>query len=407
MTFSVEDMKTEIQYQGDVVDSILEMTRSLHSLKSLDLILDRILFEARKLTRADAGSIYLLKGQSLSFCNFHNDTLSEKHDQETVRYANMSIAINSSTIVGHCALTRQPVMVQDAYNISEDAPYVFNPTFDKKNDYKTISVLTVPLLSAREKLVGVIQLINALDGQGHVTTFTEQNKIVASLFANSAAVHVEHSVRNRNNILRMVKMSSLHDPEETGTHVMRVSAFSVEIYQRWADKQGLSEVEIKHFRDLLALASMLHDVGKVGIPDSILKKPECLSKNEFENVKRHTIHGAQIFDDISSELDKMSYEVALHHHQKWDGTGYPEQYHTDGSGEALSGEAIPLAARIVALADVFDALSSERCYKKAWKKKEIDDLFRAESGQHFDPDLVEVFFEISQIIDAIQKRFEG
>lgn len=165
------------------------------------------------------------------------------------------------------------------------------------------------------------------------------------------------------------------------------------------------------FPGSISLAAMTHDAGKVGISDSILKKPAKLTGEEFNVVKKHTIYGAQLFSSTSTELEKMTHEVTLHHHQKWNGEGYPNQTkrtnaEPDDIPQTLAGEAIPLAARIVALADVFDALSSSRCYKKPWDKEKVYSLIRNESGKHFDPELVQVFFEITDILCAIQGKFQ-
>ncbi len=259
-----------------------------------------------------------------------------------------------------------------------------------------------------DELVGVIQLINAKDQDGNITVFPEHSKTMTFIFANYAAITIEHGILNRGTILRMIKMASLHDPKETGAHVQRVGAFSAEIYQHWATKKGIPNKEIRHFRDLLSLAAMTHDAGKVGISDVILKKPARLTEDEFNIIKNHTIYGAQLFDNTSTELDKMTYEVALHHHQKWNGKGYPDETISEASvpHETLTGEQIPLAARIVALADVFDALSSSRCYKEAWDKEKVYGIIRNERGKHFDPELVDTFFEITDILCAIQQKFQ-
>ena len=387
------------------VVSILDTISSLNRLNDLDMILDRTLSEARALTNADAGSIYLFKDHSLLFSHVQNDSLFGQRGAGAAQYSNISIPINSETIVGHSALTENVVVIDDAYQLPADVPYRFNPVFDKGNNYHTTSILTIPLLSPHDALVGVMQLINAMDDQGEITVFSEHSKTMTLLFANNAAMSIERAMLNRKVILRMVKMTELHDPKETGAHVQRVGAFSAEIYQHWAEKKGLPATEIKHYRDLISMASMLHDAGKVGISDNILKKPAKLTSYEYNILKKHTLYGARLFDSISSELDRMTYDIALHHHEKWNGQGYPGRgEHLEGSG--LAGEEIPLAARIVALADVFDALSSDRCYKDSWEKEKVYEAIRSESGKHFDPELVQVFFEITEILHAIQQKFQ-
>lgn len=400
-------METDIRQENSSIGSILRIIRSLNQLKGVDMILERILLESRKLANADAGSIYLLKDKGLVFSHVQNDTLFGPRGAGAAQYANVVLPISSDTIVGHSALTKQTVVNDNAYEIPEDVPYSFNSSFDVENDYHTTSILTIPLLSSNNILVGVLQLINAKDSQGQISVFSEHSKSMTFLFANSAAMHIEQGLINRETILRMVKMAALHDPKETGAHVKRVSTFSAEIYQRWAEKKGIPPRKIENIRDIISLAAMSHDAGKVGISDTILKKPGRLTKEEFMVMKKHTIYGAQIFSNAFSELDKMTYDVVLHHHEKWNGEGYPGRIDSlsDTQPRTMSGEEIPLVARIVGLADVFDALCSSRCYKDPWEKEDVYALIKSESGNHFDPELVQVFFEITDILSAIQERY--
>ncbi|MCI5165506.1 MAG: HD domain-containing protein [Candidatus Electrothrix sp. GM3_4] len=399
------------QQQDTTLVSILNKISALNHLQDVNTILDATLSEARSLTNADAGSIFLIKGDQLEFCHVQNDTLFGKKGAGAARYKNVSVPISEDSIVGFSALTKKIVVIDDAYNISSDVPYRFNDSFDMKSRYHTTSILTVPLVSLdNQGLVGVIQLINAQDAQGRVTEFSEQSRMWVRIFSNNASAIIERSMLNHELILRMVKMAELHDPGETGAHVQRVSAYSVEIYKRWAEKRNVPQAEITKYCDLLSRAAFLHDAGKVGIPDAILKKPGRLTPEEFELVQQHTISGAALFINISSELDQMTHDIVLHHHERWNGEGYPGRLVLveDGSKwvrKSLAGEEIPFAARIVSLADVFDALASKRCYKPPWDNEKIYKEIRKDSGKYFDPDLVDAFFEITDILQAIQKKF--
>ncbi len=392
---------------------ILNKISALNQLQDVNTILDATLSEARSLTHADAGSIFLVKGDNLEFRHVQNDTLFGEKGAGAARYTNVSIPISEDSIVGFSALTKEIVVIDDAYNISSDVPYKFNDSFDRSSRYHTTSILTVPLVSLdNQGLVGVIQLINAQDEQGRVTNFSEQSRMWVRIFSNNASAIIERSMLNHELILRMVKMAELHDPGETGAHVQRVSAYSVEIYKRWAEKRKVPPAEIVKYCDLLSRAALLHDAGKVGIPDAILKKPGRLTSKEFNLVQQHTISGAALFVNISSELDQMTHDIVLHHHERWNGKGYPGRLVQDGSKcdsewirKPLAGEEIPFAARIVSLADVFDALSSKRCYKPSWGNEKIYNEIRKESGEYFDPELVDAFFEITDILHAIQKKF--
>jgi len=210
-------------------------------------------------------------------------------------------------------------------------------------------------------------------------------------------------------------MSELRDPKETGSHVNRVADYAVEIYDRWAYRHGISIDERESFRDILRIGAMLHDVGKVAIPDAILKKPSRFTPEEFNIMKYHTVYGASLFDNHTSPVDKVAMDIALTHHENWDGTGYPgwvdpmthNPIKKDENGNPLGkkGEEIPLSGRIVAIADVFDALSSRRVYKDAWVEDEVLGHIRGQSGTKFDPELIEVFFEVLPAIKNIQNLY--
>ena len=143
-------------------------------------------------------------------------------------------------------------------------------------------------------------------------------------------------------------------------------------------------------------ASPMHDVGKIGIPDAILLKPGKLTPEEWEVMKTHTTVGASMLSGSSAPLVKLAEKIALTHHEKWNGTGYPH---------GLAGADIPLAGRIVAVCDVFDALMSDRPYKKAWELERALDVLKADSGSHFDPDCVEAFFQVLTDILRVKDEF--
>jgi len=163
---------------------------------------------------------------------------------------------------------------------------------------------------------------------------------------------------------------------ETGFHIKRVAKYS----QLLAKLYGLEEKDIRY----LTVASPMHDIGKVGIPDGILQKPGKLNDDEWNIMKTHVDIGYKLFRDSDKPLLKAASIIAYEHHEKYDGSGYPR---------GIKGEKIHIYGRITALADVFDALGSDRCYKKAWDEERIFALLRAERGRHFDPKLVDIFFE--------------
>lgn len=175
---------------------------------------------------------------------------------------------------------------------------------------------------------------------------------------------------------------------ETGLHISRMSHYSRVI----AKHLGYSKVEC----DTILHASPMHDIGKIGIPDSILLKPARLTSEEFEVIKRHPEIGARLLDGDDSSLMAMAREIALTHHEKWDGSGYPQ---------GLRGEEIPLVGRIVAVADVFDAVTSERPYKKAWSVEDAINLIKQGSGSHFDPEVVNAFIATLTEILTFKEKY--
>ncbi|MFA5480208.1 MAG: HD domain-containing phosphohydrolase [Candidatus Muiribacteriota bacterium] len=397
----------------EVIRKILVTVEELGQIKDLDTLLEKILFEARMLTHADAGSIYLVEDDKLKFTYVQNDTLFKSSSVSKYFYSDKKMDINEKSIAGYVASTGKTLMIDDAYNLPANLPFGFDKSFDKSANYKTVSIMTTPLKTSMGKIIGVLQIINALDFDKKPVTFTESHKLYVEYFASNAAVAIERALLTRELILRMLKMSQLRDPKETGAHVNRVGAYSAELYGAWAKHKGLNNDEILEKKDLIRLASMLHDVGKVAISDLILKKPAKLTQDEFEIMKYHTIYGARLFQDPRSEMDRISGEIALSHHEKWDGTGYPGKlenlYTTDitdiNLGNGYKGEEIPILGRICAIADVYDALISRRVYKDAWDEDEVLNHIKEQGGSHFDPELIDRFFEIYDVIKAIRGKF--
>jgi HD-GYP domain-containing protein (c-di-GMP phosphodiesterase class II) len=390
---------------------VLEFESEISKVRDIDFLLEKILGEARSFTGADAGSIYIREGDFLKFSYTQNDTLESKLPTgKKLIYSTFSTPINSLSVSGHVAVTGELVNIADAWNIPVDVPYSFNRSYDEISGYRTRSMLTLPLTAQRGDISGVLQLINAKDKNGAIISFPESGMPVLAHLANAAANAVERAKLTRGIILRMNKMAELRDPKETGSHVNRVASYSVALYEAWANLKGISQTEIERTRDLLRLAAMLHDVGKVAISDLILKKPGRFTPEEFDVMKQHTVFGARLFGELYSDIDDAAMQVTLNHHERWDGNGYPGHIDlnsgnplsglTDGEGRVRGkkGEEIPLFGRIVAIADVFDALSNKRCYKDAWDPAAVVEELRNESGRMFDPELTEIFL---QNIDTI------
>ena len=190
-------------------------------------------------------------------------------------------------------------------------------------------------------------------------------------------------------VVRRLGLAAEYRDNETGMHIIRMSKTSVVLGRAL----GMDEREL----DLLLNASPMHDIGKIGIPDQVLLKPGKLDEHEFELIKTHAIIGADILNGDDSALMRMARDIALNHHERWDGAGYPH---------GLKGEDIPLVGRITAVADVFDALTSTRPYKQGWPEEEAVEYIRNGAGSQFDPRVVEAFMAHLDEILAIRHDYD-
>ena len=201
-------------------------------------------------------------------------------------------------------------------------------------------------------------------------------------------VRMEELRATRLEIVQRLGLAAEYKDNETGLHVIRMSHFA----RILGIAAGMTEVEAD---DLLHAAPM-HDVGKIGIPDRILQKPGPLDPDEWKIMQSHVTIGAEIIGEHGGGMLALAAQIALTHHEKYDGSGYPQ---------GLRGEDIPLAGRIVAIADVFDALTSKRPYKKAWTEEEAIAFLREQKGRHFDPALVDLFIAQMPSVRAVQQRW--
>lgn len=277
-----------------------------------------------------------------------------------------------SGFVGHSFMTGEPVIVEDAYLDSR-----FNDAIDRSTGYLTKSVVCIPFRNSDGEIIGAFQAINKMTAS---QTFSMKDIEVLTLAASYSGKSFESSIL-RNELIETQKemietMGEIGESrsKETGHHVRRVAKYSYEL----AKLAGLPEQQAR----LLKLASPMHDIGKVAIPDHILLKPGKLTDEEFELMKTHTSIGYYVFKHSQRDLLKTAAIISHEHHEKWNGTGYPN---------GLAGKEIHIFGRITAIADVFDALGSDRVYKKAWPLQEIIDHLKEQRGQHFDPTLIDLF----------------
>ena len=216
----------------------------------------------------------------------------------------------------------------------------------------------------------------------HLTIQQLQNDLVSkNAMLADREVHLQHLVEEKTHkvesmtiaLVNALENANLYNDSDTGNHIKRIGEYSALL----AEQYGCDRDFVKRIK----LYAPLHDVGKVGLSDSILKKPGKYTDEEFRQMQDHVVIGARMLE--SDDIDSMARAIALYHHEKWNGAGYVNR---------LAGEAIPLEARIVAVADVYDALISKRVYKAAFSEEKADSIIRAEAGTHFDPGIVETFF---------------
>ncbi|WP_159877320.1 MULTISPECIES: two-component system response regulator [Aquitalea] len=228
----------------------------------------------------------------------------------------------------------------------------------------------------------------AAGGVDYITKPVSPPIVQARVRTHLSLVRVEELVETRLQIIQRLGRAAEFKDNETGLHVIRMSHYSREL----ALAAGCSA----RFADDLLNAAPMHDIGKIGIPDTILQKPGKLDEAEWKIMRSHAEIGARIIGDDRSSLLRMAATIALSHHERWDGTGYPH---------GLQGEVIPLEARIVAIADVFDALTSKRPYKHAWTVDEAFALIESEAGKHFDPALARCFLGLRPQLEAIRQQW--
>ncbi|WEK53410.1 MAG: response regulator [Candidatus Cohnella colombiensis] len=222
----------------------------------------------------------------------------------------------------------------------------------------------------------VILRINNLLRTRHLHLQLHQSKSLLEAKVNERTKELQLA---KSEVLQLLARAAEYRDDMTGEHTYRVGKLSGLI----AEQLGLPHQEV----NLIARAAPLHDIGKIGIPDEILLKPGRFEPHEFERMKLHTSIGENILAGTSFQVLKLAGTIARSHHEKWDGTGYPE---------GLKGEQIPIEARIVALADFYDALTHERPYKRAWTSEEAVAEIIKQKGQHFDPDIVDAFLQIDR-----------
>ena len=352
---------------------LLDYGKKMSARKELDGLLHLLVDVAQNVLRADRCTVFLLD---------------KKAGELWSRIASGAPAIRVPShkgIVGETVTHGRVINIHDAYKDSR-----FNPEIDKATGYQTRNLLSAPMQNNKGETIGAFQVLNKRGGP-----FSRNDEEILTIFAAQAATAVENAqlygelrAAAKDTIFRLASAAEYKDMD-TRNHLERMSRYCAIL----SEEIGMAA----EWTQSLQLAAPMHDIGKLGVPDAILKKPGKLSDEEWMEMKRHPLYGAEILKGSDNELLRMSQRVALSHHERWDGSGYPH---------GLKREEIPLEGRIVTLADVFDALTSKRCYKPAFDVEESLRLVREGSGKHFDPALVDAFFRALPRIKQVMEIFK-
>ena len=359
---------------NEILELIFIYLTEVSSLRKHDDIIDVLANMGRALTSSDRCSVWVVRDD--------NKTIWTKvaHGMDAIE-----LPIDSG-IVGTAIVNQEKIIIDDVYEDDR-----FNSEIDKKTGYVTKSMMVIPMFDNDDEIIGAFQVINHKGDKGSFDKRDMQRLMLASTYAAetlvSARLTQEIEDTQKEVVFTMGAVGESRS-KETGNHVRRVAEYSKIL----ALAYGLSEQEA----ELLKQSSPMHDIGKVAIPDYVLNKPGRFNVQERKIMDTHAELGYGMIKNSERPLLKAAAIVAHEHHEKWDGSGYPNKTH---------GEQIHIYGRITALADVYDALGSDRVYKKAWDAERILNLFKEERGKHFDPKLIDIFFENLDKFYAVRDKF--
>ena len=355
---------------------LVEFGARISSELRLDKLLDIIAQQITRMLNVGRCTIYLKDGE-------RNELWSKIAQGGGLEHTEIRVPLNGNNVIAIVARTGQTINMPNAY---EDER--FSMDVDMVTDFRTHSLLAVPLKNNSGKVLGVFQVSNKADG----TPFDKKDEGILLLLATLAGSSIEIAklyqdvhVAQLETIYRLAVTAEYRDQQDTRAHLKNISIISYLL----ALALGMNKKEA----ELIKNASPLHDIGKVALADNILLKPGRLTPEEFEIMKSHTVYGGRILEGAHSKVLQVAHKMSLYHHEKWNGTGYPK---------GLKGEEIPLEARIITVADVFDALCVSRVYKKAWKTDDAYLYILGESGKAFDPRIVAAF---KKIYSSVRKLY--
>ena len=342
----------------------------------LDKLLDIIAQQITKMLDVGRCTIYLKDVEK-------NELWSKIAQGRGLEHTEIRVPLNGNGVISICARTGETINLPNAY---EDPRFCMD--VDMVTDFRTHTLLAVPLKNNSGRVLGVFQVANKSDGN----PFDKKDEGILLLLATLASSAIEIAklyqdvhVAQLETIYRLAVTAEYRDQQDTRAHLKNISIISYLL----ALALGMTRKEA----ELIKNASPLHDIGKVALADNILLKPGKLTPKEFEIMKSHTVYGGRILEGAHSKILQIAHKMSLYHHEKWNGLGYPK---------ALQGEEIPIEARIVTVADVFDALCVFRVYKKAWKTDDAYEYILGEAGKSFDPRVVAAF---KKIYPSIRKLY--
>ncbi|MBI5213788.1 MAG: GAF domain-containing protein [Nitrospirae bacterium] len=374
ITISIAGKLLESFNTHDILETIFKSATRIANETNIDKLLLLLADLARDILNADRCTLWLADRERQELWT------KVAHGLSSVR---MPL---QSGFAGYAVTNNTPVICNDPYNDNR-----FNPDVDRETGYSTKSIISIPIKTIQNDVLGAIQCINK---KSQIQKFKENDLDKLMLVGGYAAQTLEVTglykeiEDTQKEIIFTLGTACEFRSKETSNHVKRVAEYSIIL----ALEYGLDMEEAERIKQ----ASPMHDIGKIAIPDAILNKPGKLTPEEFEIMKTHAQIGCDMLAVSKRKTLSTAAVIAGEHHEKWDGTGYPK---------GKSGEDIHIYGRISALADVFDALGSERCYKKAWDTDKILELFKEQKGRHFEPKLIDIFFANLDMFLYIREQY--
>lgn len=382
LTIRISQIHNGLDYthpvKADPLVSLVKIGRSITALTDIKVLLNVIAEETKNAMQADRCTVFLWDKNTDELWSM----VALGMDSEEIRFP------ASKGLAGYVAKTGEGINIKDAYNDER-----FNPDVDLKTGYKTKTILCLPIKNNNQEIIGVFQVLNKIKGY-----FTKSDEDLLAAIGGSASIALENAqlFAQQEQLYKEQKelfesfidtLAASVDARDkiTAGHSLRVKLYSVLI----AKKMGLSEKEV----NLIEKAAILHDIGKIGIMDSVLQKEGKLTPEEYAHIQEHARITHDILDKIHMSKDfKLITEIACSHHEKYNGMGYYR---------GLKGEEIPLGGRILAVADVFDAITSKRHYRDRMPIMNVINILLKDSGTHFDKSIVDVFLTIP-LVELIQ-----